>query len=653
MIVKNESKIITRLFDSVLPIIDTYCICDTGSTDDTINVIKNYFDGKNITGKVICESFKNFCYNRNYALKSCVGMSDYVLLLDADMILELNNFDKDCLKRADSFNILQGSESFHYQNMRIIKNDGLYNYVGVTHEYIDIPPNHTTSHLEKKYIFIRDVGDGGSKADKFQRDIKLLTEGIINEPQNSTRYHFYLANSYHDTGLYERAIEYYKKRIELGGWKEEVWYSYYRIGLCYHKLNKFSEALESWLNGYNYYPERLEGIYEILKHYRFFSKYELCKLFYNIAKEILNKKLDRHHYLFLQNDVYTHKIDFEYSIFSYYIGIKNIDNNIINIMNHSNDSNELNLLLSNMKFYKTILNTQAEHIYNMSNKIEVFIKDKMRSFNSSSSCLIPYYDGYLTNVRYVNYNIDNNGNYNDCDDYIISLNQLIYFDKNFNVKDKILFELVFDDRRYIGIEDVKIYNDNYEKYIKFIGTYFNKNNKITIAGGNYDIINMSMNPIEYTQTFKHTHCEKNWVYVDFKGETHIIYEWSPLKICTLNKETQELSIVEEKKMPKYFDRVRGSTCGFKTTHGEIWFINHIVSYESPREYYHLISVFDENMNLLRYSAPFKFEGEPIEYCLSIVVEEQRVIINYSTWDRTTKIGVYNKEFINSLVKYIN
>ena len=38
MIVKNESKIITRLFDSVLSIIDTYCICDTGSNDNTIDI---------------------------------------------------------------------------------------------------------------------------------------------------------------------------------------------------------------------------------------------------------------------------------------------------------------------------------------------------------------------------------------------------------------------------------------------------------------------------------------------------------------------------------------------------------------------------------------------------------------------------------------
>ena len=55
---------------------------------------------------------------------------------------------------------------------------------------------------------------------------------------------------------------------------------------------------------------------------------------------------------------------------------------------------------------------------------------------------------------------------------------------------------------------------------------------------------------------------------------------------------------------------------------EIWFVGHIVSYESPRHYYHVISVFDSHMNLLRYSAPFKFEGDPIEYCLSIVVEDE-------------------------------
>ena len=109
MIVKNESRIIRRLFDSVVNIIDCYCICDTGSTDNTIEIIEQYFREKNIPGKVVQEPFKNFCHNRTFALKECVGMSDFVLLLDADMILEVNDFNKILLNAADSFTILQGN----------------------------------------------------------------------------------------------------------------------------------------------------------------------------------------------------------------------------------------------------------------------------------------------------------------------------------------------------------------------------------------------------------------------------------------------------------------------------------------------------------------------------------------------------------------
>ena len=101
MIVKNESKIITRLFDSVLPIIDTYCICDTGSTDNTVELIKQYFDNKNIKGVVVTEPFKDFAYNRNFALQSCLGLSDYVLLLDADMVLRVRNFKKELLPKYE------------------------------------------------------------------------------------------------------------------------------------------------------------------------------------------------------------------------------------------------------------------------------------------------------------------------------------------------------------------------------------------------------------------------------------------------------------------------------------------------------------------------------------------------------------------------
>jgi tetratricopeptide (TPR) repeat protein len=664
MIVKNESKIITRLLNSVLPVIDCYCICDTGSTDNTVQLIQEFFSNKNINGKIVNEPFKNFAHNRNFALQSCVGMSDYVLFLDADMILKVNNFDKKSLLINDYFFLLQGSESFYYQNTRIIKNNGLFKYVGVTHEYIDSPPNSTSSQIEKDKLFILDIGDGGSKNDKFERDIRLLSEAIVLEPKNE-RYHFYLANSYHDSGKFEQAIEIYKKRIELGGWEQEVWYSYYRIGLCYKNLNKMEDAICAWMNAYNFSQLRVENLYEIIHHYRNISKHKLAEVFYNIASNVLSKTVDKDKFLFLHNDVYTFKIYYEHTIFAFYNSVKDISEQIIKVLNHSHDSPINSNLFTNMKYYKQVLTANKK--INFSNVTKISVNNEDIDFNSSSSCLINSKDGgYIMNVRYVNYYINSGGNYLNCDKNITTYNKYIELDNNFTVTNEKMFESEYDGRRYIGIEDVRIYNDVETNELLFIGTGYHKNEQIGIVNGKYDINKNTLDYNELKSSFTNNGCEKNWVYVDYKNSTHVIYKWHPLQICKINQETNLLDLIENKEMPLIFSHARGSTCGYKymkkhslsdccismsIEETEIWFVLHLVSYEQPRHYYHMFAVFDNSMNLLRYSAPFKFDGEPIEYCLSLIVEDDRVLINYSNWDRTTSIGVYDKKYIDSLIKY--
>jgi tetratricopeptide (TPR) repeat protein len=128
------------------------------------------------------------------------------------------------------------------EDIRIIKNDDTFEYLGVTHEYVSTPPGNHNVNIKKDELFIRDVGDGGSKSDKFERDIRLLLEGIIDEP-NNVRYHFYLANSYKDSGHFEKAIEFYKKRIAMGDWEQEIWYSNYNIANIYEHLGKMGDAV--------------------------------------------------------------------------------------------------------------------------------------------------------------------------------------------------------------------------------------------------------------------------------------------------------------------------------------------------------------------------------------------------------------------------
>ena len=155
---------------------------------------------------------------------------------------------------------------------------------------------------------------------------------------------------------------------------------------------------------------------------------------------------------------------------------------------------------------------------------------------------------------------------------------------------------------------------------------------------------------ELKSNFNNERVEKNWVFFDYKETTHIVYKWHPLTICNIDDVTSKIDIVETRETPKMFSLFRGSSPGYKYNN-EIWFLVHIVSYEEPRNYYHCILVFDEKMSLLRYCAPFNFEGESIEYSLSIIVENNKIIMTYSCWDRSTKVAVYDKDYIENLLKY--
>lgn len=657
MIVKNESRIIVRMLNSVVDVIDCYCICDTGSTDNTIEVIQQFFASKNIPGKIIQEPFQNFCYNRTFALKSCVGMSDYVLLMDADMILCQKSFNKNMLGKHYSYSILQGDSNFMYYNIRLVRNNIKNAYVGVTHEYIDIG-NESNYEFKHSDIFINDIGDGGCKSDKYQRDIRLLLKGLQDEPYMQPRYTFYLANSYYYLCDYNNAIDYYLKRTKLAGWRQEVWYSYYRIGLCYSAMGKMSDALFYWLEAYNYDPDRLENIYEIINYYCNNNQYKMAALYWECAKKRLNKNVDCTGYLFSESSIYKYKLYYLYTIFGYYTGVKNVDDEFINVLNNCTEYSKNTVTLSNIRFYCNTLKCKNTYIFDDSK--EYIINGERENYVSSSSSLIkhPKHDGYLMNIRYVNYTILKDGSYSVSGKICKTLNKFVELDKNLNQINENLIDFSTDKLSNTeqlswvieGIEDVRIFFDDSIEELKYIATgYHPDSNKIGVFAGNYSTSGI-IEKNQLQQSFKNTVCEKNWVFVNYMNSLHIIYEWYPLTICKINN-NHFIDVVCKKQMPLIFSYMRGSSCGFNYKN-EIWFVTHFVSRDSEKQYYyHMLSVFDENLNLLRYSIPFKFNNEIIEYCLSIVVEDDRVLINYSCWDKTTRIGIYDKKYIDSIIKY--
>ena len=639
MIVKNESKIILRLLETVLPIIDTYCICDTGSTDMTKELIKEFFDVRCIEGKIIEEPFKNFGYNRTVAANAAKGMADYLLLLDADMKLEIDSsFDKSKLT-ADVYTIAQGSKTFNYYNVRLIRSSLNFSCVGSTHEYYGIKGPRIEKQLHS--LRINDIGDGGCKDDKFERDVRLLTEDLKTNP-NNPRTHFYLASSYKNSGNYLKAIEHFKKRISLGGWIEENWYSRYELGTCYMKIGKEAEAIQTWLEAYDYHPKRMENLYQIVKHYRIKGKQKLSYVFYKLAKQV---PYPSDNILFIHKDIYNYLLDYEYSIIAFYVN-KTADMRPIFMKLMNVSSSSMGNLLSNYKFYVKSLDTYKINEINLSLYKEIADEEK-DNFKATTPSIISNEDNYIINVRMVDYTLHRNGSYSYPDGYSVNTKNIgLVLDKEFNVIQSKNFLPDFNkDCRIRGLEDVKIINCG--ENIGYISTKQSDTTEdyvLTMAGGIYDL---TKDKLEYNEIFSpiNAKCEKNWALFLQNEELKAIYKWYPLTIYdSIN--TGKLGKKQEIEMPYFFKDVRGSTNGY-IYKDELWFICHLVEHGQPRHYYHLFVVLDKNtLKLKKYSYLFKFDlSEKVEFCLGLVVEDERIIVSHSNWDKTSKLKMFNKKQI--------
>lgn len=643
MIVKNEEKIIERILLSVYDFIDTYCICDTGSTDQTISMIEKFFQKNPKKGKILSEPFQNFEYNRNFLLQCSLGMSDFLLLLDADMIFFLQKPLKETLKLDTYYQIYQGTNDFYYYNTRIIPNKRGIHYIGETHEYIKIPEKYKKEILPMDKVFIKDIGDGGSKEDKFQRDISLLQHSLEKNP-NQPRNTFYLANSYFDSNDYNNALTFYLKRIELEGWKEEIWFSYFRLGHIYKYYGKMETSISYFLKAIEYSPHRIENIYEIIKYYRENENYKIAFSFYQMAISMIDTK-KYNDCLFFYNDIYKYKLDFEYCILAYYNNIHNIDHKMISIMNQTSIYHSF--LLSNLKFYYPI--------FNFLSKKKIYTESLLRNyngkqfkFNSSSSSLLLFPEYNLLLVRYVNYHILENGHYEFSNNKIISIYKLYQVGKDWNILSTQWLDKIIDfNHFYIGIEDVRLFS--YDNSIKIIGTHIDK--KIRICAGELDK-DYQFQYSDLNSDFPLQDCEKNWVYTKYKNELCIIYKWFPFTLCSLKE--NKISKIVEIELPLYFRDIRGSSCGFEYR-DEIWFLVHLVDTKSiPRYYYHSILVFNQEFSLLRYTPYFKLTEKPIEYSLSISIEDNYIIIPISSMDRTTEILFFEKlKLENAFLEYKN
>lgn len=367
MIVKNESNNINRLLDSLKSIVDMISIVDTGSTDNTKEVIEEWGKRNKIPTTVHSETFKDFAYNRTHsvvAAKAAYPDADYFLLSDADFVWEIDPKFNKALLVDHKYLVEQYNHNISYVNLRVLSAKVDWECVGLTHEYWQEKKVQSSYKGEIRNgkittLRIHDIGDGGCKDNKFTRDEELLKRGLREEKDAflRTRYKFYLAQTLKDTNKHLESIHYYEERIKDGGWIEEIFHAHHSIGINYERLafgteraskllsqeiktdeeqkhlekynpdnlssaeleilseNYFEKAETSYTKAHKVHPRRAESLYALCRMQRIRGKNQQA---YDIAMVGKKIKLPTDG-LFLEPPCYNYLFDFELSIVGFYV----------------------------------------------------------------------------------------------------------------------------------------------------------------------------------------------------------------------------------------------------------------------------------------------------------------------------------------------
>jgi len=341
-IMKNEAHVITRMLNSIRPIVDIICLVDTGSTDNSIEVVKNWGEQNKIETHVFERAFDNFENSRNYSIQVArevtAGRGDdfWGFWLDADEMIEIlpnfnkNNINKDLYMFNTYINVMK------YTRNECYKLDKPFRFYGPVHEFIVCDDKNITSGLMDG-LNVRVQMDGGSWKgnipEKYKSHAHVL-EKYIDASRQDPRWIFYTAQSYHDSACVpdsreeneerlRRSMKYYKERISRAdGYPEEIFYSQFRVGTIMRVLEMpFSQTLNELMKAYSMDPLRAEPIKAIIDHYLSVGEWHNAYLFSKFAKvNFHGKNPYPQRLLFVDEALYIWKILEVHAAASFYTG---------------------------------------------------------------------------------------------------------------------------------------------------------------------------------------------------------------------------------------------------------------------------------------------------------------------------------------------
>jgi tetratricopeptide (TPR) repeat protein len=323
MIVKNEAHGIRATLESVRNAVDWWTIVDTGSDDGTPEIIKETM--AETPGELHFAPFVDFSTTRNLALELAEPKARFQLMLSGDETVEgaveLRRFCSDHAEKhglaheAYDVSVRFGAGTI-YRSPRLTRAGAGWRYEGVTHEALHKPGTPPPS-IQLPNVHIDHTRHGTDQQRRWLTDLQLLQEATRRDP-TETRTAFYLAQTFDCLGMYEPALAAYRRRVELGGWTEEVYEAKVRVASTLAKLDRpWPEVQQAYLDAHTHSAHRAEPLVAIAEYWYRQGNHALSFLFAQRATQIPYPQQCR---LFVDDATYEYKAHDLVAIAAYYLG---------------------------------------------------------------------------------------------------------------------------------------------------------------------------------------------------------------------------------------------------------------------------------------------------------------------------------------------
>lgn len=668
MMVKNDEAVISRCLQSVKNIIDCISICNVGSTDETISIIKSFMLEQGLPGIIYNHKWKNGGYNRTLLAQTAQETiknldlplnNTYFLVLDPDDILQVTPSFKKGSLQANSYLLLERFSDFFYCQYRphLLRANTLWKSNGVIHEYWSCHGSLPSEKLSS--LKIDNLIDPEIKEAKLEDNLGILTEAVKSQP-NSAYYIFYLAQTNHALGRYNEAIRWYKESSEKEEDKEKAWFSKFMIAECYEKMAQWDRALFWYLDTYQFNPNRAEPLQKISVYYRTRGQNDLAYIF---AKHGSRIPFPTSSLIFPLSPLTNYHFDEELSVTAYYTRFKDegftASNDLIlrkNVPDYLKANTHRNLLF----YVENLNNTSFMPIDIELPLIVEGLEDKYNPMNPS----IQKTDlGYKVICRTVNYTQQGAKTFHtvDPDGIFRTRNFLVHYTPDFKIvsQQEIIEDLPRDRIRTFsleGLDDCRIFE--YKN-----SSWFTCTTGDTNPFGNFQISLCKLDPSAPTKTVdveKLTplqgpdpyRCEKNWLPFVKNDELYAIYSCFPFTIYKPNPETGECTTALSYE-PKYdFSSFRGGAAPIKFDGGYLMLVHEVVLFpDSSRCYLHRFLHLNDEFVVQKISKPFTFQHKGVEYCCSMTIDHSgtQLILPIGIEDREALLCFIDLQTVRSLL----